>query len=155
VSPGRGALLLAAALVPALIAACAGAPAPQAAGRAELLETYWRPVEIDGKPVRLQPGTREPQLVLQKEAGRMRGYAGCNSMSGGYVLQGEALRFGPMAMTRRACLGDGGNELESAFVAALGATASYRIIAESLELRDAAGKLRIRLEARTAPKESP
>jgi hypothetical protein len=29
-----------------------------------------------------------------------------------------------------------------------GATASYRIIAASLELRDAEGKLRIRLEAR-------
>jgi heat shock protein HslJ len=53
-----------------------------------------------------------------------------------------------MAMTRRACLGDGADALESAFVAALGATASYRITAASLELRDAEGKLRIRLEAR-------
>jgi putative lipoprotein len=135
-------------LIAALVAGCAGTSPSQAASRAELLETYWRPAEIDGNPVRLQPGAREPHLVLHKEGSRLRGYAGCNSMSGGYVLQGEALRFGPMAMTRRACLGDGGNDLESAFVAALGATTSYRIIAESLELRDAAGKLRIKLEAR-------
>ena len=142
--PGRGVPLLAATLFAALLAACAGAPAPPA----ELLETYWRPVEIDGKPVRLNPGTREPHLVLTKEGSRLRGYAGCNSMAGGYVLQGEALRFGPMAVTRRACIGDGADELEAAFLAALGATASYRIIAESLELRDATGKLRSKLEAR-------
>jgi copper homeostasis protein (lipoprotein) len=122
--------------------------APQAAGRAELLETYWRPVEIDGKPVLLHAGTREPHLVLAREGSRLRGYAGCNSMAGGYVQQGEALSFGRMAVTRRACIGDGTNELESAFLAALEATAAYRIIAESLELRDKAGKLRMKLEAR-------
>jgi heat shock protein HslJ len=141
----RGALLLLA----ALSAGCA-ATKPATAPAAELLETYWRPVEIDGKPVLIHPGAREPHLVLQKEGSRLRGYAGCNSMAGGYVLQGEALRFGPMAVTRRACLGDGADELESAFLAALGATAGYRIIAESLELRDAAGKLRTKLEARNS-----
>jgi copper homeostasis protein (lipoprotein) len=143
-SPGRGAPLLAAALVSALIAACAGTPMPPS----ELTETYWRPVEIEGKPVPLQTGAREPHIVLQKEGSRLQGYAGCNSMAGGYTLSGDALRFGPMAMTRRACVGDHANALESAFVAALGATASYRVNAASLELRDAEGKLRIRLEAR-------
>jgi copper homeostasis protein (lipoprotein) len=133
-------------LLAALLAGCAGTP--QQPGRAELLETYWRPVEIHGKPVPPQTGMPEPHIVLQKEGSRLRGHAGCNSMSGGYTLSGDALRFEPMAMTRRACLGDGANALESAFVAALGATASYRIIAASLELRDAEGKLRIRLEAR-------
>ena len=131
-------------LVAALIAGCAGAPAP----RAELTGTYWRPVEIDGKTVLVRPGEREPHLVLEKEGSRLRGYAGCNSMAGGYVLAGDALSFGPMAMTRRACIGDGADALESAFLAALGATAKFTIVAESLEMRDTAGKLRIRFEVR-------
>jgi heat shock protein HslJ len=145
-SPSRGVLLLAAALVTALLAACADTPVPPARppGSAELLETNWRPVEIDGKPVSLQSGS----LVLTKEGSRLRGNTGCNSMAGSYVLQGEALSFTRMAMTRRACLADGANELETAFLAALEATASYRIVAESLELRDKAGKLRMRLESR-------
>ena len=142
--PGRGSLLGVAALIAALFAACAGTPVPPAA----LLETYWRPVEIDGKPVPLHAGTREMHLVLAKEGGRLRGYAGCNNLAGGYALEGEALSFGRMAVTRRACIGDGANELETAFLAALEATASYRIVALSLELRDKAGKLRMKLEPR-------
>lgn len=131
-------------LFAALLAGCAGAPVPPA----ELTETYWRPIEIDGKPVVVQADAREPHLVLQKDGSRLRGYAGCNSMAGGYTLAGDALSFGPMAMTRRACIGDGADALESAFLAAVGATAGYRIIAEVLELRDATGKLRIKFEAR-------
>ena len=131
-------------LVAALLAGCAGAPAP----RAELTGTYWRPVEIDGKTVLVRPGERPPHLVLDKEGSRLRGYAVCNSMAGGDMLAGDALSFVPMAMTRRACIGDGADALESAFLAALGATARFTIIAESLELRDTAGKLRIKFEAR-------
>jgi heat shock protein HslJ len=47
-----------------------------------------------------------------------------------------------------ACLPEAGNVLEAAFVKALQSTASYWIIGESLELRDAAGVTRMRLEAR-------
>jgi heat shock protein HslJ len=122
--------------------------APQAASHAELLDTFWRPVEIDGNPVRIHPGTREPHMVLAREGSRANGYAGCNSFAGSFKQEGEALRFGPLAVTRRACLGDGADALEASFLGALEATASQRITGESLELRDAAGKTRMRLEAR-------
>jgi len=129
-----------------LLSGCAATK--PAAPAAELLDTYWRPAEIDGSAVVIRPGTREPHLLLSKEGGRVGGYAGCNSFSGSYILAGDALRFGPMAVTRRACLGDGADALESAFLQALGATTQQRITAASLELRDAAGKTRMRLEAR-------
>jgi heat shock protein HslJ/uncharacterized lipoprotein NlpE involved in copper resistance len=122
--------------------------APQAAGRAELLETYWRPVEIGGRPVALHPGTREPHLVLASDGGRLRGYAGCNNLAGGYAVNGGALHFTRIAVTRRACLGDGANALENAFLQAVEATAAWKITGESLELRDAGGKLLMLLEAR-------
>jgi putative lipoprotein len=139
---GCGALLLAALL---LAAGCATAPPPY---NAELINTYWRPVEIDGRTVTLHPGTREPHFVLVREGSRVRGYAGCNNLSGGYDQSGGALRFTGIAVTRRACIGDGANALETSFLQALEATAAWKITGESLELRDAAGKLRLRLESR-------
>lgn len=138
----RAALLFLAALV----SGCSTTP-PASAPAAELLDTYWRPVEIDGAPVTSPPGTREPHLLLSKDIRRVSGYAGCNNLTGSYTQDGPALHFGPMAVTRRACIGDG-DALEAAFFKALHATASQRITGKSLELRDTAGKTRIRLEAR-------
>ena len=132
-------------LLSLLISGCAATPPPTRPG---LLDTYWRPVEIDGNPVLIHPGTREPHLVLSKEGSRTNGYAGCNAFSGPFVHAGDALRFGPLAVTQRACIADEGNTLEASFLRALGATASQRITGESLELRDAAGKTRMRLESR-------
>ena len=137
----RTALLLLAVLLSGCTATKPAAPA------AELLDTYWRPAEIAGSAIVIRPGTREPHLLLSKEGSRASSYAGCNSFSGSYVLAGGALRFGPMAVTRRACLGDGADALESAFLQALGATTQQKITGESLELLDAAGKPRMKLIA--------
>lgn len=143
-SPRRGVLVLVAMWAAALATGCAAPPAPAT----ELLDTYWRAVEIDGAPVRLHPGTREPHIVLRKEDRRLSGYAGCNNLAGGYELAGDRLRFGRLAVTRRACIGDGANELEAAFLRALEAAAAWTITGEALELRDAGGKTRLKLEAR-------
>ena len=40
---------------------------------AALLETYWRPVEIESKPVVIRPGTREPHFVLSAAGNSVRG----------------------------------------------------------------------------------
>ena len=131
----------------ALLTGCA-ATTEQAgpAARSELLETHWRPVEIDGKPVTISPGEREAHLVLTRE-GRVSGNTGCNSLGGVFRHSADGLRFDKLLMTRRTCVAPEGNALESAFVEALESTASHRISGESLELRDAAGVTRMRLEA--------
>lgn len=121
--------------------------APQALGTASLLETYWRPVEIEGEPVALQAGTREPHFVLSREGSRMRGYTGCNSLAGGFEQDAEGFRFKSMVATLMACL-PAANDLHARFVAALTATASIRLAGDTLELRDREGKVRMRLEAR-------
>lgn len=117
----------------------------RADGRASLLETYWRPVEIGGKPVAIRAGTREPHFVLSRE-GNVRGFTGCNNLMGAFVQAGNSFRFKGIAATRMACL-PAGNDIEPRFLAALDATASIRIAGESLELRDRDGKVRMRLEA--------
>lgn len=119
--------------------------APQAHGKASLTETYWRPVEIEGQPVVIHPGTREPHFVLSRE-GRVRGFTGCNSLTGAYQQGADGFRFKGMATTRMAC--PPANDIEGRFVAALNATTSVRVVGDALELHDQAGKVRMRLEAR-------
>jgi copper homeostasis protein (lipoprotein) len=120
--------------------------AAEAPATAALLETRWRVVEIDGQPVRLAEGQREPHLQLSGEGNRVSGFSGCNNFNGGFEEGSDGFRFSRMAGTRKACLGDLMAQ-EGRMLAALAATASRRIVGDTLELRDAQGAVRIRLEA--------
>jgi copper homeostasis protein (lipoprotein) len=121
--------------------------AREALAQAELINTYWRPVEIDGEPVMLKATQQEPHFVLSVQGNRMRGSTGCNRIVGGFEQDAHGLRFQVLATTRMACP-PAVARLETRFLDALNATASQRIIGESLELRDASGQLRMRLESR-------
>ena len=120
--------------------------AAEALATAALLDTRWRVVEIDGQPVRLTEGQREPHLQLSGEGNRVSGFSGCNNFSGGFEEGSDGFRFSRMAGTRRACIGDLMAQ-EGRLLAALAAIASRRIVGDMLELRDAQGAVRLRLEA--------
>ncbi|HET9068886.1 MAG TPA: META domain-containing protein [Amaricoccus sp.] len=77
-------------------------------------------------------------------AGSAEGNGGCNNFHGTYSLEGETLRFGPIASTRRACPPPV-MEQETRFFAALDATRGMRIEAGSLLLLDASGATAARL----------
>jgi putative lipoprotein len=98
--------------------------------------TYWRAIELAGKPVPAQDPKREAHLVFQP-GGRIAGSDGCNRVTGGYQRQDDVLSFGPIAGTRMACTDTA--EVEAAFLAALKATARFRIAGDRLELLDASG----------------
>lgn len=68
--------------------------------------------------------------------GSVSGNSGCNAFQGGYTLDGGALSFGPMAMTRKAC-GSVADATERAFMAAIGATTGAASIGSDLLLIDA------------------
>lgn len=119
---------------------------PRSPAQAALLETYWRPVEIESKPVVIRPGTREPHFVLSAAGNRVSGFTGCNNFAGGFAQRVDGVRFSSLAATRMACLPD--SDLEARFLSALNATTSQRVAGETLELSDRDGKLRMRLEAR-------
>ena len=121
--------------------------AREALAQASLTNTYWRPVEIDGEAVTLESGQREPHFVLAPEGNRVQGSTGCNRIMGGFEQDGDGLRFTGLATTRMACPSTIA-QLENRFMNALDAVTSQRIIGESLELRDASGQLRMRLESR-------
>jgi heat shock protein HslJ len=115
-------------------------------GDMKLENTYWRLIELGGKPVPETPRRREAYLQLNSEGKILLGSGGCNTMRGGYNLNGESLKFTQIATTRMACTGPYMSQ-ESAFLKALGDTDSFNLSGDKLELFGE-GKSLMRLEAR-------
>lgn len=99
-----------------------------------LKDTYWKLVELDGTQVAQAPQQRrEVRMTLASEGSRLNAFGGCNQLAGGYVLEGNALRFTQMAGTMMACESPL-MELEDRFLKMLGATTGYRIEGQQLIL---------------------
>jgi heat shock protein HslJ len=94
----------------------------------------------------LAEGGREPYLQLSIEGNRVRGFGGCNAISGGFEQGSDGFRFIRLASTRKACPSDVLAQ-EASLLAALEATASRRIVGDTLQLRDDRGTVRVRFEA--------
>jgi putative lipoprotein len=112
----------------------------------ELVGTNWLVVEIDGSPVVAGPPKREAHMVFNAQ-GRVSGSTGCNRFTGAYKQEAGGLRFTPMAVTKMACP-PSLDAQERSFLKAIEAVASVRQSGKSLELLDAGGKVRLRLQAR-------
>jgi heat shock protein HslJ len=132
--PSRGPVTaLTIALTPAGPAPAAGLP----------LRGEWRVIELDGE--KLTDG-ESAVLLAFAEDGRLSGFAGCNRLTGRYEAADPVLRFSTIGLTRMACPAPA-MAVEGRFIAALGAVANARLIGEQLELRDAAGAVRLKLES--------
>jgi len=53
--------------------------------------TYWKAIELAGKPVPAPNANREANLVFQA-GGRVSGFDGCNRLTGSYELKGDSVR---------------------------------------------------------------
>ncbi|MGH9257594.1 MAG: META domain-containing protein [Vicinamibacterales bacterium] len=105
--------------------------------------TYWRAMQLGGKPVPAADASREAHLVFEP-GGRVAGSDGCNRVAGSYELNGDAITFGQMAPTRMACPDT--SETERAFHDVLTRASRWRILGDRLELFDAAGTRLARFE---------
>jgi heat shock protein HslJ len=122
------------------------APAAQVPVSRPLEGPRWAATRL-GETTVTATGPRAPHLVFT--AARVAGSDGCNRVSGGYTVDGQAITFGAMIGTQMACPGTG--EVERAFGAALRATRSWRISGSSLDLLDAKGEVVARFEAEGGP----
>jgi heat shock protein HslJ len=100
------------------------------------------PVSLNGTEWMLtsMPGMTlvgDAKITLHFEDGSATGSAGCNQYRGTYTASGTSLTFGPIASTKRACIDNGMNAQETAYLDALSKTATYLITADRLFLRDA------------------
>ncbi len=139
----RTSLVITLTLVSALLSACEafGGKDPTLTG------TYWRLVELEGKPAEPGAEDREIHLVLEADIEKVRGYAGCNNFTGGFETDGQSLSFGPVAATRRACIGNMDQELD--FLNALDRTERYTLTGDELVLYDNKGAASLGFEAGT------
>jgi heat shock protein HslJ len=103
--------------------------------------TTWNLTSIPSAEI---PGDAVPSALFQD--GKVSGNGGCNTYGGSYETSGEDLTFGPIASTMMACEPPQ-MELETAYLAALGQTASYAIDGEELALSDADGHELLRFRA--------
>jgi len=99
---------------------------------AELQNTYWKLLELDGQDVRSPEGAREIHLILASADSRVHGFAGCNNFFGTYQLDGDALTFSPIGSTMMAC--PNGMETEQSFLQALDATTRAEISGQIMSL---------------------
>ena len=99
---------------------------------AELQNTYWKLLELDGQPVVTPEGMREAHIVLATEGSSARGHAGCNNFFGSFETSGDTLSFSALGSTMMAC--PEGMDTEQAFLQALGETNRYEISGQFLTL---------------------
>ncbi len=121
-------------------------PATPTRSTAELLNTYWKLMQLGDQVITTPAGAREIHFVLQSENQRVAGFSGCNRMMGSYVLDGAKIRFEQMAGTLMACVPD--LELEREFLAMFALVARWEISGESLRLLDSQGKTLATFESR-------
>jgi prolyl oligopeptidase len=107
-------------------------------------ETDWRLISCVGPTGDLLEVGASIEASARFEGGRVAGSAGCNRYTGGYMLDGEGLTFGPLASTMMMCP-EPQMRVEMAFLAALERVASWALTGSEqdgfrLELRGADGQ---------------
>jgi len=100
--------------------------------RAAVAGTEWELHELRGAAAPLGAGARRATIRFDADTARVAGFAGCNRYFGSYTLDGAALRFGAVGMTRMACAE--GMALEQQLGAALEATRRYQLDDRELTL---------------------
>ena len=115
-----------------------GSPAPSASPEPRssrpLEKTYWRAIELDGKPVAATESMREVYILLGG-TGRVGGSDFCNRILGSYTLSGNGIKFGALAGTQMACANTA--DTERGLRRALSGAARWSIAGDRLELFDA------------------
>ena len=76
--------------------------------------------------------------TLYLQDGQASGDAGCNTFSGDYSIDGDALTFGPMMSTMMICEGEKAST-EAAYLAGFPFVASYSLDGDALSLLDGSG----------------
>jgi heat shock protein HslJ len=119
------------------LAGCCRVPEGQTESATALESTSWRLASLPGQPPAVLSSLKRG-VTARFEAGRVTGFAGCNTFTGPYTIKGNSVTVGVLAGTMMACP-EPAMSLERAFHAALTGTHSYAISGERLSLTTGAG----------------
>jgi heat shock protein HslJ len=104
---------------------------------ASLEGSAWQVTALDNGHQAVATPVGATPLSIAFARGVVSGNAGCNRFHGPYSKEGSHLSFGPLAVTRRACTGEGVMEQEQRFVSALASVAICQVEGETLVLQRA------------------
>ncbi len=114
--------------------ACSSAARSDKRSAANLQDTYWKLLELDGKKIPLAPShKRQIRITLASEGSRVIGFSGCNQFTGTFTQAESELRFSQMVSTRMACVAPY-KQIEPKLLKILNQTTAYRIEGERLLL---------------------
>lgn len=82
-----------------------------------------------------QKVNNELTIEFNSAENKASGFTGCNRYFGSYTLKDNTITFGPMASTRKFCMGEAG-EVESIYLEALSKVNKYTILDTKLQLFD-------------------
>ena len=91
---------------------------------------------MNGNPIITLDGSRDVYITMASEKGekRITGFAGCNSLTGGYTLSADKVKF-VIATTKMMCPEEQ-MAVEDFLLKALSSATSYKIEGDVLELLD-------------------
>ena len=102
----------------------------------DLVEKYWKLVELYGNPVTATEDNRREAHIILKNDGSYNGNAGCNTIRGSYSLNAPGrIAFSEGATTMMMCLN--GMETEEKFKEVIRITDSYIVKNDTLMLHRA------------------
>ncbi|MDR1792381.1 MAG: META domain-containing protein [Bacteroidales bacterium] len=100
-----------------------------------LTSTYWKLVELNGKPITSPKEPNNEAHILFNPNGRVSGSLGCNTFTGSYTLQENSrIQFSQMVNTKKMCLD---MSVEEELVKILQVADSYAITDNQLTLNRA------------------
>ena len=115
---------------PSVIALPTAAPSAKHGSTIGLESNSWELTELNGAPVTVPSGSPMPSLHFAE--GHVSGSTGCNRLMGSYTVEGNKLKFKPLATSMMMC--EATAKLEAAYLKMLETVTSYAIQGETLTL---------------------
>jgi heat shock protein HslJ len=102
----------------------------------EILEKYWKLVELNGKDVAVDSSfIKEPHIIFKGSNNRIMGNGGCNGISGEFKVEGlNQITLSKIISTRMACQH---MKLESEFLEVLQNADNFSVVGDMLMLNKA------------------
>lgn len=99
-------------------------------GTALPVDRKWTVASLDGAALNLPEGVERPWLKLV--GGNIEGFGGCNTLMGGYSLEGAKLNFSDIGSTKMYC--EEVQATEGAIIGMLRQVDGYKLKGNTLEL---------------------
>ena len=136
-------VLVAVAALAAILVACGGSSSNSLAGTQWQMQDFANPANTTGMTTVLSGAITTIEFGKDDN---VSGTGGCNDYTGTYTVDGDALTFGPLASTMKACgEPEGVMEQETVFMSLMQAATGYKLDGGQLHILNEKGQLVILL----------